>query len=157
MCSPPDINIDKYCFVYCGDEYCDCQHSKLRLPVTKKYAFEDKYEVLNMYSYLNHPHYNNFTRYLKYFYKIALIFCKSDDEVFNIVKSDLIKVYKVANLEEREKILKELRKDFDAYQSTSTLMGYYMDSNWITIEPDNKLLGYSITEIIIDEVKNERD
>lgn len=78
--------------------------------------FEEKYLILCMYSYLNHQQYNNFVQYLNSSNKIAVIFCKSDDEIFNIINSDLILKYKVYNSKDRDEILKELRADFDAMQ-----------------------------------------
>ena len=100
--------------------------------------FEDKYEVLGMYQYLNHPYYDNFLQYLSVTNKIALIFCKSKDEMFNVYQSDNIKSYLVTGIEARDIILEEFRKDFEAYEAR------------YTIEP-MFLRGFSISQIIIDE------
>lgn len=127
------MEYNKYCYVSCGDR-CNCKTNLMR-PTRK---FEDKYEVLGMYQYLNHPYYENFISYLSATNKIALIFCKSDDELFNIVKSDYILTYKVSGDSGKDKILKELKKDFDAYEAR------------YTIEPEF-LREFRISEIIIDE------
>jgi hypothetical protein len=89
--------------------------------VQSHHKFENHYEILNMYSYLNHPYYNNFIQYLTISNKTAIIFCKSNDEVFNILKSDLIKIHKVNSMQERGNILKEYQNDFYACSSASSL------------------------------------
>lgn len=91
--------------------------------------FEEKYLVLCIYSYLNHPQYNNFIQYLNSSGKIAVIFCKSDDEMFNIINSDSVLKYKVYDLKGRDKILKELRADFDAIQADYRVVDDDYDKN----------------------------
>ena len=106
--------------------------------------FEEKYLILCMYSYLNHPQYNNFVQYLNSSNKIAVIFCKSDDEMFNIINSDSILKYKVYDLIGRDKILKELQADFDAIQ-----VDYRVDDD--DDYDENGLISYLSrdTEIIV--------
>ena len=107
---------------------------------TNIYTFEHKYEILNMYQYLNHPYYNNFIQYLNVTNKIALIFCKSKDEIFVIPQSDSIKSYLVTSISDKTEILQEFRKDFDAHQAQ------------YTIEPVF-LREFRIIDIITDEFK----
>lgn len=99
--------------------------------------FEEKYLILCMYSYLNHPQYNNFVQYLNSSNKIAVIFCKSDDEMFNIINSDSILKYKVYDLTGRDEILKELRADFDAME-----VEYRVDDDYA----NNSLISHLIID-----------
>ena len=99
--------------------------------------FEEKYLILCIYSYLNHPHYNNFVQYLNSSNKIAVIFCKSDDEMFNIINSDSILKYKVYDLTGRDEILKELRADFDAME-----VEYRVDDDYA----NNSLISHLIID-----------
>ena len=99
--------------------------------------FEEKYLVLCIYSYLNHPQYNNFVQYLNSSNKIAVIFCKSDDEMFNIINSDSILKYKVYDLTGRDEILKELRADFDAME-----VEYRVDDDYA----NNSLISHLIID-----------
>ena len=119
--------------------------------------FEEKYLILCIYSYLNHPHYNNFVQYLNSSNKIAVIFCTSDVEMFNIINSDLILKYKVYDLIGRDKILKELQADFDAIQVDYRVDDDDYDENGLIsyLSRDTEIIvtnldGYPMSNIMTD-------
>lgn len=88
--------------------------------ISKYIKFEDKYVIHNsIYSYLNDLNYEYYEEYLNKNNKIAIIFCKSNDEEFIIRKSPLILIHKMDNKKEREKIIHEYMEDFYAFESES--------------------------------------
>jgi hypothetical protein len=99
-------------------EIIDYVYSKLfetKALATRNPKFEDYYIIYRSeFVYLNDPHYKNFVRFLEDNNKIAVVFASAEDTYHMIPDSPLVLRYKGKDIDQKNKIIQDLRNEFEA-------------------------------------------